>query len=120
MGNTSSSVTNGSGLFGIQKSVKGGRSRPITENIPDGSISDSPQVGNIEMEEESFDGLRKVTVLIIGLGQRGQVYATYAKDFPERMKVGIAEPIQRRRDLIKNTYKVDSEYVFTDWKEVRS
>ena len=62
---------------------------------------------------------RQIKVLILGAGQRGQIYATYASDFPYRMKVvGVAEPITYRREMIKNSYKIDEHYVFEDWKDV--
>ena len=62
---------------------------------------------------------RKITVLIVGAGMRGQIYATYARDFPSRMQVvGVAEPIRHRRELMRTLYKIDEKYIFDDWKDV--
>ena len=50
---------------------------------------------------------------------RGNVYSSYARDFPERAKVvGIAEPRDSRRNMFKKRFSVPEENVFTDWKEV--
>ena len=62
---------------------------------------------------------RQISVLIVGAGMRGQIYASYASDFPQRMKVvGVAEPIMHRRDMMQKLHKVDESHVFCDWKDV--
>ena len=74
---------------------------------------ESMDVGDMETDQ------RKITVLIVGAGMRGQIYATYARDFPRRMQVvGVAEPIRHRRELMRTLYKIDENYVFDDWKDV--
>lgn len=78
---------------------------------------------NFEDETETKgneeDEHRQISVLIVGAGMRGQTYATYSKDFPNRMKVvGVAEPVFQRRSMMQNVYKIEEENVFDDWKDV--
>jgi len=62
---------------------------------------------------------RKVTVVIVGCGQRGQAYALYAQLHPELCQVvGIAEPKEVTRRRMVQTYDVAPEYVFKDWREL--
>ncbi len=85
------------------------------ENVEDSS-------NDVNKKEENDDGprQRQITVLIVGAGQRGQIYALYAKDFPGEMKVvGVAEPVMHRRSMMQKLYKIDERHVFCDWKEVR-
>ena len=50
---------------------------------------------------------------------RGNVYAQYAKDFPDRMKViGIAEPKDVRRKTFQNRFSIDDNHTFSCWTEV--
>lgn len=86
---------------------------------------DNPETLNIienGLHHEAEPELQQqITVLIVGAGMRGQIYASYAKDFPHRMKViGVAEPIQHRREMMKKRYEIDDEHVFKDWKDVSS
>ena len=90
---------------------------PIT-----GETRTSQQRENIKDVPESkaeVDEHRQISVLIVGAGMRGQTYATYSKDFPNRMKVvGVAEPVFQRRNMMQNVYKIEKENVFDDWKDV--
>lgn len=59
-----------------------------------------------------------VTLAIIGCGQRGNAYATYAKVFPSACKiVAIAEPRSEARAAFAQNYGVDRSLVFKDWRE---
>ena len=41
---------------------------------------------------------RRVTAVVVGAGNRGENYASFALDFPSRMRiVGVAEPLEIRR-----------------------
>ncbi|XP_072888114.1 uncharacterized protein [Hemitrygon akajei] len=62
-----------------------------------------------------------VKVLIIGAGNRGQVYSSFAKDFPERMKVvGVADCRQVARRNLQMKYSVADYNVFDDWRGAAS
>ena len=50
---------------------------------------------------------------------RGNVYGSYAKDFPDRaIVVGVAEPRETRRIAFKNRFSIEDCNVYSDWKEV--
>ncbi|XP_067873328.1 putative oxidoreductase YteT isoform X2 [Heterodontus francisci] len=60
---------------------------------------------------------RCVEVLIIGAGNRGQTYAFFSKDFPERMKVvGVADCRPIARQNLQMKYSLQDCNVFNDWK----
>src|SRR3989338_4579886 len=64
-----------------------------------------------------------VTLLIIGCGNRGNVYSSYCEEFPERAKVvGLAEPNDARRIQTAQRFHLpsDSSMVFRDWREIIS
>ncbi|RUP48402.1 hypothetical protein BC936DRAFT_144620 [Jimgerdemannia flammicorona] len=81
-----------------------------------------------------------ITILVIGAGQRGTAYASYALKFPDRVKViGVAEPVQiRYEDTLRLResftkvseilvgcldvfmYNIPEENDVTDWKEFAS
>ena len=57
---------------------------------------------------------RQVTAVVIGCGQRGQNYATFALELPGWLKiVGVADPLKHRRDKIAHSAGMtDLDYVF--------
>lgn len=60
-----------------------------------------------------------VDVIIIGAGDRGNVYGEFAKAHPERMRVvGVAEPRESFRMKMAEEYSIPPENVFTDWTNV--
>lgn len=59
-----------------------------------------------------------VTVLVVGAGSRGQVYADFAQQRPELVRVvGVAEPRAFQRQHMAQTYAVPPENVFDDWRK---
>jgi predicted dehydrogenase len=59
-----------------------------------------------------------IKLLIIGAGNRGQSHASYAEKFPERaIVVGVAEPREFQRNLIRDKYNIPEEHVFNDWRD---
>jgi predicted dehydrogenase len=62
---------------------------------------------------------KPVTAMIVGAGNRGMGYATFAQAHPERLKiVGVAEPRDYNRDLMASTYNLPPENVTSDWREL--
>ena len=56
--------------------------------------------------------------LIIGAGDRGQMYGRYSERYPgEAEVVGVAEPREHQRQLVADKYGLPSARVFTDWRE---
>lgn len=62
-----------------------------------------------------------VTLLIVGAGNRGETYAGFALEHPERARViGVAEPRAARRDRMVARHGLEDPNVFTDWKDMAS
>jgi len=58
-------------------------------------------------------------VIVVGAGQRGAAYASYAKYFPERLRVvGVADPREFYRNKFMSEYGIPEGNVFEDWKQV--
>jgi len=60
-----------------------------------------------------------VELIIAGAGDRGTVYASYAKAHPKRAKVvGVAEPRDFYRNRMVEEHDIPEENVFTDWRDM--
>ncbi len=61
---------------------------------------------------------KKVTVLVVGAGARGEIYSRYALEHPDRMQVvGVAEPREAYRQQFVAQHNIEQENIFRDWKE---
>jgi predicted dehydrogenase len=62
---------------------------------------------------------RQITGIIVGCGNRGQNYASYARHLPERFRlVAIADSRLVIRQKLQKIYSLDDKYVFNDWREL--
>ena len=60
-----------------------------------------------------------IDVVIVGCGWRGQVFAEYAKDHPEEMKVlAIADKKEHLRKKMKKEYGIEDKYIFSDYHDL--
>ncbi len=60
---------------------------------------------------------KPVSAVIIGAGGRGQTYAQFSQENPQRLQiVGVAEPRQWNRQAMADTYHLPPEAVFNDWQ----
>ena len=60
-----------------------------------------------------------IKVIILGAGNRGTVYASYASNFPEHMQVmGVAEPRADFRDRMAQAHHIPPRNVCADWREL--
>ncbi|MFW9966286.1 MAG: Gfo/Idh/MocA family protein [Candidatus Thorarchaeota archaeon] len=63
--------------------------------------------------------MRPVEIVIVGAGNRGNVYASYAIEHPDLVKVvGVAEPRDFHRQRMVKEHGIPPENVFTDWKDL--
>lgn len=63
--------------------------------------------------------MNPVEMIIAGAGDRGFVYASYAKEHPDSVKVvGVAEPRDYYREKMVSEHGIPEENVFTDWKDM--
>ncbi|MCL2364061.1 MAG: Gfo/Idh/MocA family oxidoreductase [Defluviitaleaceae bacterium] len=59
------------------------------------------------------------TVILIGAGQRGRIYADYALTHPHEMKVvGVAEPHEKRRNQFRDKHNLDASVCVENWQDV--
>ena len=60
---------------------------------------------------------KQVTIAIVGAGSRGHGYASFAKSFPERMKVvAVAEPDKYRRERLAKEHDIPQDKCFESWE----
>ncbi|MHC4941944.1 MAG: Gfo/Idh/MocA family protein [Planctomycetota bacterium] len=60
---------------------------------------------------------RPVTAVVLGAGNRGNVYAAYSQKFPKELKiVGVAEPLPFRKERFGNLYQIPEEYRWETWE----
>lgn len=62
-----------------------------------------------------------VSILIIGCGNRGEIYSTYCLRHPDRAKVvGLADPREHMRRKFLKLFEstIESDKIFTDWHEI--
>jgi predicted dehydrogenase len=64
--------------------------------------------------------MKKVTIALIGAGQRGMdCYATYALRYPYEVQfVAVAEPKRERREAFQRAHKLPAERCFADWRDL--
>ena len=60
---------------------------------------------------------KKLSVILIGAGSRGKTYTDYvAKHGDDYEVVAVAEPIEARRNYIRDKHGLSDEQTYTDWK----
>ena len=60
---------------------------------------------------------KKLSVILIGAGSRGKTYTDYvAKHNDDYEVVAVAEPIEARRNYIRDKHGLSMEQTYTDWK----
>lgn len=62
---------------------------------------------------------KQLKVIVIGAGSRGIIYSDIMFNFPEKFKVvGVAEPIDDRRNYLKEKHGIPEENCFTSWEDI--
>ncbi len=64
--------------------------------------------------------MKKISVIVIGAGHRGMGYSRIAKkDFEDLYDiVAVADPVECRRNYVRDLYNIPEDRVFTDWREI--
>ncbi len=62
--------------------------------------------------------MKRLKVIVIGAGSRGMGYTNIMKnEYDEKYEViGVAEPIDNRREYVKSKHNIPDDMCFTDWK----
>ena len=93
----------------------------LAPEILAGTVTGMPRkLNEIDLGSKSLesDTPRQVTVLVLGAGQRGAVYASYAARYPDAMKVvGVADINPVRLAKMADEHGVEEKYRFSDWSE---
>lgn len=64
---------------------------------------------------------RAVSLIVLGAGSRGNVYASYALKYPERAQVvAVAEPRQDAREDFASKHHLTESQCFKDWRDLAS
>ena len=88
--------------------------------------ADIPEVAsgdkiNTKMPELDAGLSKPVTVMIIGAGDRGRMYARYAEKFPQSMKVvGVADLNPHRREEMARKHGIPAENQFAHFNDALS
>lgn len=62
---------------------------------------------------------KPLTAIVIGAGNRGNVYAGYALKYPDELKiVGVAEPISHKNERFAKAHNIPDENRFPSWEFV--
>jgi len=60
-----------------------------------------------------------ITAIVLGAGNRGNVYGRYAVAYPNDVKmVGVAEPNEFRNERFSKTHGIEANHRFTTWEDV--
>ena len=64
--------------------------------------------------------MKPVTMALIGAGQRGKdCYASFALKYPYEVQfVAVADPIEKRREQMKQAHHLADERCFTNWRDL--
>lgn len=65
--------------------------------------------------------MKKLTMAVLGFGQRGTVYANAAKDYPDEVELTyVCENNTAKHDMIQKEYNVKKENIYTEYSEFLS
>ncbi len=60
-----------------------------------------------------------ITAIIIGLGERGNVYSDYAISFPHKFRiVGAADTDRKKRDLFQSKFQLSNDQIYDTWQDI--
>ncbi len=65
--------------------------------------------------------MKPITAIVLGAGSRGSIYAGYAKEHPDELRiVAIAEPRKDRRNMLADSLGLSEDARFATWQELLS
>ena len=63
--------------------------------------------------------MKKLSVIVLGGGQRGQIYTNVMATMPERFQVvGVAEPVEANREFIRRKHDIPAENCYHSWEDI--
>ena len=86
--------------------------------VPDGGFS-PPAASRTPAAGQSTEQQRKITAVLVGAGNRGDTYTTFALEHPELIQiVGVCDPNRTRRERIASLHSIPSSNVFASWEDL--
>lgn len=65
--------------------------------------------------------MKKLSLVLVGGGDRGSSYLKYLQDNPEKFQlVGLAEPVREKREFLREAYHVPADKCFESYEELLS
>lgn len=63
--------------------------------------------------------MKQLKVIVLGGGQRGQIYTNVMATMPEQFRVvGVAEPVEANRDYIRQKHDIPAENCVCSWEQL--
>lgn len=63
--------------------------------------------------------MKQITAVLIGAGARGQIYAQYAEEHPEELKIiAVADPRADRRERVYRKYGIAQDAQYDSWESL--
>ena len=82
-------------------------------------IQNIEKIGKSALSPRKEKLMKKISVILIGAGDRGSKYVTLMKAMPEKYEVvGVAEPVEGRRNKIRDMHNIPEENCFKCWSEI--
>jgi hypothetical protein len=97
-----------------------------TLGLTAGAATLAPQTQANEIREITFPEnpnyipiAQPITAIVLGAGNRGNVYGRYAVAYPGDVKmVGVAEPNEFRNERFAKTHGIEANHRFVTWEDV--
>jgi predicted dehydrogenase len=71
----------------------------------------------IPQDLDSWKPSRPLTAIVLGAGNRGNVYSGYSLKFPDELKIiGVAEPNEFRRNRFAKKYQIPEQHQWVTWE----
>jgi len=90
----------------------------MMNNRPDQAFSVDKMQKYVAEYERDYETERPIRLIVVGAGNRGKVYSTYALEHPKRAQVvAVCDLLKYRREYIASKHNVPSDCVFTNWED---
>lgn len=84
-------------------------------------IQNYANINLIKFQHTGAIFMKKYTAILIGAGLRGRAYTDIMCDLEDKFKViGVAEPIEGRREYIKEKHNISTQMCFNSYDEIFS
>lgn len=83
------------------------------------SLTVTEEENPILLPNTSLNLAKPVTAIVLGAGNRGNIYGSYAIQYPQNLDiVAVAEPIKIRIDRFSEKHQISKQNQFNTWEDV--